>query len=768
MDLQKLLENGEQCIHDEPPACAAACPIHVDVSALLDAVGAGNFQRAYRILEKRMPFPGLIGRICDHPCHAACVRGKMDCALNISELERAAVAYGYAPSKKSLSVPKTLGKVAVVGGGLSGITAAGELDKKGAQVTVFEQSPRLGGRLWDFAGGRLDPAAIEEELRAFEKRGIAVHCRQKIDSDGLSELLKQFDAVYLATGTWEEELKADPVTFQVRNSQFAGGWLVTQTASVIGSVSIGKRVAVSIERYLKKVSMTAAREREGAFETPLHFNLEDAKPEDRVSFPSGGYGREDAAKEAARCLHCRCVQCVKCCSHLKSFQIAPKAYARQIGTNESVIMGAHYANKMINSCTLCGLCDEQCPYGVHLRDMVHETRNSMVKKGKMPPSAHDFALRDMQFSNSRRFFLVKSPPQFDSENGSGREKRSPQYLFYPGCQLSASAPESVEASYRYLLSHIKEGVGLMLGCCGAPADWAGRQDLMRENVERLKNAWETMGRPTFILACSSCGQVFQNYLPEIPTVSLWEIMDRYGLPDCAARGAGQALNIHDACTSRYNEPLQSSIRRIARKLGYEIDELNYSREKTKCCGYGGLVYYANREQAAAFIQDRIGESGDDLLVYCAMCKDLFVSGGKRTYHILDLIFAEDRERAGSRKMPNLSQRQKNRVELKRRLLRELWGEELDVERIDENPLELVIPPEVWENMEKRLILLEDVEQVISHAQKTGERFFNPESACYSAGLRIGDVTYWARYREEDDGRIQVVGVYSHRMEIVRE
>ncbi|MEA4942737.1 MAG: FAD-dependent oxidoreductase [Oscillibacter sp.] len=763
MDLQKLLENGEKCIHDEPPACAATCPIHVDVSALLDAVGAGNFQKAYQILEKRMPFPRLIGRICDHPCHCACVREKMDCALNISELERAAVEYGYAPPKKMLPIPKTLGKVAVVGGGISGMTAAVELDKKGAQVTVYEQSPRLGGRLWDFAGSRLDPEEIEEELLAFEKRGITVHCQQKIDSDGLSALLKQFDAVYLGTGTWEEGIGADPLTFQVRDSLFAGGRLVTQTVSVIGSVSTGKRAAVSIERFLKKVSMTAAREREGTFDTPLHFNLEDAMPEKRISCPPDGYGREAAAAEARRCLHCRCVQCVKCCSHMKSFKIAPKAYARQIGTNESVIMGTHYANKMINSCTLCGLCDEQCANDVHLRDMVYEARKSMVEKGKMPPSAHDFALRDMQFSNSSRFFMVKSPP----EAGAAKEGKPAQYLFYPGCQLSASAPESVEASYRYLLTNVKEGVGLMLGCCGAPADWAGRQDLIRENVERLKRAWETMGRPTFILACSSCGQVFQNYLPEIPVISLWEIMDRYGLPDCAANGAGRALNIHDACTSRYNERLQSSIRKITRKLGYEIDELNYSREKTKCCGYGGLVYYANREQAENFIKDRIGESGEDLLVYCAMCKDLFVGGRKRTYHILDLLFAEDLERAGSRKMPNLSQRQQNRAELKRRLLRKLWGEELDVEQKHENLPGLVIPPEVWESMEKRYILLEEVKQVISHAQKTGERFFNPESACYSASLRIGEVTYWVRYREED-GSIQVVSVYSHRMEIAEE
>ncbi len=107
-----------------------------------------------------------------------------------------------------------------------------------------------------------------------------------------------------------------------------------------------------------------------------------------------------------------------------------------------------------------------------MKDIIQETRESMVEKGKMPPSAHDFALKDMEFSNSNRFFMVSLPRQFQKKRErKGRENCSltrafhfrnmhnlyikvihpgtekVDYLFYPGCQLSASYPEYVEKTY---------------------------------------------------------------------------------------------------------------------------------------------------------------------------------------------------------------------------------------------------------------------------------------------------------------------------------
>lgn len=788
---KNLFEECEKCLQDEPAASTARCPLHIDVAQLSGEIEKGDFKKAFKVLEKRMPFAGIFGMICDHPCEQACVRGGLDDPVGVGELERAAVRYGYAPFKKGLSVPKNKGKVAVVGGGVSGISAAFELDKKGFAVTIFEKSDRLGGGIWRYEGGLIEKGQIEEELKTVEKLGIGVVYRREVREAELQKLSLMYDAVFLGTGEWEKTLAADPDTLQVAGSAvFAGGGLTEKSGSVVFAVSSGKRAAVSIERYVKKISMTASREREGSFETPMIYNLEDAQPAPRTERTNEIYTREEAAREAKRCLKCRCAECAKACSHLKRFNVTPKSYGRQIQINESVILGTHYANKMVNSCTLCGLCKEQCPSGIGMEELVHKTRESMVQKGKMPVSAHDFALKDMEFSNGPRFFMVKSPPPIPEEQRASREKElftyprlafskyaqsvfkgdSPgeekaDYLFYPGCQLSASYPDYVEKSYLYLLSRIKEGVGLMLGCCGAPADWAGRQDLTERSTERLKDAWVQMGKPTFILACSSCAAVFQKYLPEIPTVSLWEIFELYGLPETAKNGNGHVLNVHDACPARHNRNLHESLRSLAAKLGYEIKELKYAREKTKCCGYGGLVYFANREQADDFVKDRIAESPEDLLVYCAMCKDLFVEGGKRTYHILDLIFGEDGEELARRRMPNLSQRQANRAQLKKKLLRELWKETPETEPAAmEN---LVVPDDVWRTMEKRCILMADVEEVVRHSKETGERFLNPEDGSYLASRRIENVTYWVRYTETGK-ELRVVSAYSHRMEVVGE
>jgi Fe-S oxidoreductase len=155
-----------------------------------------------------------------------------------------------------------------------------------------------------------------------------------------------------------------------------------------------------------------------------------------------------------------------------------------------------------------------------MNEIIEEARMSMVSKGKMPPSAHDFALRDMQFSNSSRFSMVKGLPKGIGANG---------YLFYPGCQLSATHSESIPGIYRHL-EKIVPPVGIYLGCCGAPADWAGRQDLVEENIAGIRQVWADNEHPVFILACPSCMAVFEKYLPEIKTTSLWEILDRYGLP----------------------------------------------------------------------------------------------------------------------------------------------------------------------------------------------------------------------------------------------
>ena len=781
MDLDKLLEIGDKCIHDEPPICVAECPLHMDVKSFIREIEKGDFKKAYKVLEKRIPFPRIIAKICDHPCEKSCVRQSIGGSINISELEKIVVEKGYTPPKKTLPMPKKDKKVAIIGGGISGIIAAYDLDKKGYMVSIYEKSHRIGGRIWDYESRELKKEVIEEELQVLNKSDIDINLNISIDRENLNRIVEEYDAVYISVDLdLKEEINFD--TFQLGDRNiFVGGSIVNKESSIIFSVSNGRRGVISIDRYLSKVSMTASREREGVFETPLKFNIDGEKSIDRIEKTSDFYTAEEAIKEAKRCFKCQCIECIKTCSHMQQFDISPNAYIRQINQSERIILGTHYANKMINSCTLCGLCGEKCFLDINMKDIIQETRESMVSREKMPISAHDFALKDMKFSNSNRFSMVKKQPSKEESKdlfyyplisyskyvqglyrGTGKTK----YLFYPGCQLPASMPEYINDIYKYLVGNIKEDVGIYLGCCGAPASWGGRQTMLDENIQKIKAIWREMDEPTFILACSSCYEVFQKYMPEINCISLWEIFDIYGLPLERKKVSGYTLNLHDACSTRYNKKIHKSIRNITKRLGYDIAEFKNSKEEAKCCGYGGLVYYANRDQAVDFIEDRKNESTEDMLVYCAMCKDLFIREGKRTFHILDLIFAKDLEKSALRKMPNLSQRHFNRTQVKINLLKEFWGEEIMGLRKDYD-FKIEISEEIMNIMEDRFILVEDIQQVIEKAEKTGERFYNPENSNYLAKLRLEDVTYWVQYKVEEE-YIQVNKVYSHRMEVMEE
>jgi len=253
MILEKLLKKGDLCTTDEPSACIAACPIHVDVKSFIQEIEKGDFKKAYKVLAKRLPFTRIIGRICDHPCENACVRKDIGGTINISELEKITVRLGFSANKKTFPIPRNNKSVAVIGGGLSGITVAFDLDKKGYEVTIYEKSSRLGGRVWDFEGENLSKEIIEEELEILKNGSIKIKLNNTIDKKELEKILKEYDAVYVGTGMWEEEIRANTETFQVENtSLFVGGNLINKNNSVIFSISSGRRAAISIDRYIQK------------------------------------------------------------------------------------------------------------------------------------------------------------------------------------------------------------------------------------------------------------------------------------------------------------------------------------------------------------------------------------------------------------------------------------------------------------------------------------------------------------------------------------
>lgn len=772
MEQDELRELEQKCIQECMPTCTAACPVHVDVRAMLVAIGRGDFSAALKIYKRSVPFPGIICHICDQPCQDVCKREELGGAIAIRDLERACVDHGDLSGEKSRPLPKRNGRVAIVGGGISGLAAAYDLARKGYQVTILESGPLLGGSLWRADRDYLPAQVIQEDLEVITDLGVDVQLDAPVHRGALSELLEDFDAIYIAIGPHTDEtfglepdrstsIKVDPLTFGTSTEGvFAGGGLLwgREMHSSITSISEGRRAGISIDRYLQKVSLTASRLNEGPYTSCLYTNTEGVEPlsEVEMSDPVGGYEWNEAIQESKRCLQCECMECVKVCEYLKHYERYPRRYVREIYNNLSIVKGTRYANTFINSCSLCGLCGEICPEHLDMGEVNLKARRTMVAQNRMPASAHDFALRDMQFSNSDRAALARNRPGTTASD----------YVLFPGCQLSASSPDYIPQIYRYLNDRLVEkNVGLILGCCGAPGNWAGRTDLFESTLARWRESLREMGDPTVILPCSSCYQVFKTHLPDVRIISLWQIFDQYGLPSqTSARAHGDRIvAIHDPCTARYERGVQDSVRSIVQRSGFRIEELRLSRERTACCSYGGHLWLANRDLAQKVVRRRITESAADYVTYCAMCRDFFAGQGKRALHILDLIFDQTTDETATRRGPGYSQRHENRARLKRQLLKEIWGEDMAGEQAHES-IKLVIARDVRERLEQRLILVEDIQHVIEYAERTGRRLLNPQTGHYLAYFKPTSVTYWVEYLPQADG-FAIFNAYSHRMEI---
>ena len=773
MEQEELRKLENQCIQEQAPACTAACPVHVDVRAMVREIARGNLKEASKILRKTIPFPGIVGRVCDRPCEAVCKRHDVGSPISIRSLEKACIDWAGDLPPKFITLPGKGKSAAVVGAGMSGLTAAFDLASKGYGVVVFEKNSHPGGSLWRFSEEILPRDVISGDIEALEKVGVKIRLDTTVGKDVLlTELTEKHDAVFIAVGSSPSDtfglqlgsdgrIEVDPVTFATgREGVFAGGGLSRSTdgLSIIRSISDGRRAAISIDRYLQKVSLTASRIQEGSYTTRLYTSTVGIEPLSTVPMADvqKGYTSEEAVREANRCLQCECLECVKVCEYLHNFKRYPRKYVREIYNNLSIVMGNRTANKLINSCSLCGLCKEVCPGDLHFGSVCKSAREVMMKQGRMPPSAHEFPLRDMEFSNSGKCALARHQPEMTNS----------AFLFFPGCQLAGSAPEHVRRVYALLSENLSGGVGLMLRCCGAPADWSGRVERFEEAMGDFDKEWREMGKPQLIVACSTCYEIFKSRLPEASISSLWEVLDGLQLPD-AADGSSipEVVAVHDACTTRHERHIHECVRRILQRLGLKLEELPLSGVMTECCGYGGLMFFANRELARAVIRRRIEESPVDYVAYCSMCRDYFAHMGKRTYHLLDLIFGLPAE-AAARKGPDYSLRRDNRARLKESLLKDLWGEKSGEETGMET-LKLSISDEVRQVMEDRMILVEDILKTVDHAEKSGMKLSSPRTGHFLAHHRPAGVTYWVEYSSRGD-ELVIHNAYSHRMEIVED
>lgn len=802
MDQQTLRQWESRCIQEEQPFCQAACPLHVDGRAFLGQLSRCEVDAARKTLERSLPLPGVLGRICEAPCQAACKRAEAGDALAIGALERFAIAHGK-PGPRPLRLPGKKGRALLLGRGLATLTCAWDLLKKGWGVTLHTLGQPLGEGLLHLPAPLLPPEALAGELAALRALGLVLdetpgqgdavlaaaldELRGGMQADGPRAVFLEHGFSPQTDAAYPPRQAVDPVTLAAPGQDaapglassgvFLGGWPdEAGRARFIDAAADGRRAASSLDRQLSGASLTAAREKEGAVQTRLFTSLKGVEPLARI-VPAGrtdagaDYAGDEARAEAARCLNCQCLECVRVCAYLEKHKAHPKVYARQIYNNAAIVKGQHLANKLVNSCSLCGLCERVCPEGFSMAELCLTARQDMTARAVMPQSAHEFALEDMAAANGPDFALTRPDPT----------NARPAQVFFPGCQLCASHPHHVASAYAHLRRHLPGGVGLMLRCCGIPAHWAGQEDSFRQAAADFAAQWEQLGRPRVIAACSGCLSVFRlpQFLaaaPGLEAISLWEALAQTPLPRLAPaegqpagngpqpyRPAGP-LALHDPCTARDDAPFRASARALAARLDVGVAELPLSGELTECCGFGGLMAQVDAPLARTVAQRRAAESPLDYLACCAMCRDRLAAAGKRCLHLLDLLFPCPEADPAARPGPGYSQRQEARAALKSSLLREVWGED-DGASARAEPTPLAISPELAARLEERRILVSDLRRTIDEALAAKRCLRDADSDRLLASARPRRVTFWAEFAPDAaaQGGLRLLNAWSHRM-----
>ncbi|MGL5964693.1 MAG: FAD-dependent oxidoreductase [Fusobacteriaceae bacterium] len=526
--------------------------------------------------------------------------------------------------------------------------------------------------------GRFSPRFDMDKLEVIAIDTLVFAIGQGVDSS----FDKNGDIAKRGNGTFD----VDKLTMQSISEKkvFVAGDC-TSSFIVVEAMAEGRRAAKSIDLFLNGKNLSEGRtlESEGGYRTKLQLPTEylpegwDAaekverisnsvisKSERISSFKEveNVFTKSEAEKEANRCLQCECKLCMKECIMLNDYTDCPKTLFTEYlekGYNE---MDA----KIAYSCNMCDQCTLKCPKDFDIKSNFAGMRAEYVKEndGKSPMKGHR-AIDVHQYLGYSKMFNTTNPAP------AGKKTK---YVFFPGCSLPSYNPEAVGNVLDHLQKKLNGEVGSLLKCCGKPPKALGQEDLFKERFESVQTELDKVGAETVVVACQSCYGIFKSYAKQ-DVVSLWELLPEIGLPESQV-GIGKesdvVFNIHDSCSIRKMSGIHNGIRWIVDELGYKVEELENSKEKTRCCGFGGMIVPAVPGVAKKVMERRAEETTTGhMITYCAACRESMEKGGADAQHILDLVFGDKytKAKAEKRNMGPVKQwanRFKSKMELKKR------------------------------------------------------------------------------------------------------
>jgi NADPH-dependent glutamate synthase beta subunit-like oxidoreductase len=662
-----------RCRGEGPANCVNRCPLEVDARGYVQLTAQGRFDEALQLVREKLPFPGVLGYICAHPCELHCKRIDEDSAVRIRDIKRFLAEREQGEPRHILDCePERGAAVAVVGAGPAGLLAAHDLRRHGYKVTVFEREATIGGCLTHkIPAWRLPREVALRDLSVIAALGIEIRTGVEVGRDiGLAALRKEFAAVLLLPGFAGVQrllsllddvalpahgrlLAADPVTCETTlPGVFAGGDAVSGPATVIGALALGRRAAASAHRFL-----TGADPRDEALPTlprPLLWRLDvdetERKRRERTPVMLQPFtpplSEVEAVAEAKRCLDCSCGLCVKDCEFLAAYCRSPKELARQVKAGVKDVL------KMVYSCNICSLCAEVCPVDLDTGAMLLAARQEAVRQGVGPLPAHKPIVSYYRAGVGGTFTLAMSEP------GRQRSKR----LFFTGCALPAVSPRNTLAVYDEL-RRTYPGTGVLMYCCGAPAELIGMEEAFEQTCQAIRTHAEQLGAEELVVACPDCAHTLKAGVPELKITTVWEALaGRWSPP---ALRAGARVAIHDSCKAHHEPATHDGVRALVTGAGAVIEDVEYAREKARCCGFGGMIYPVDPKLSQRITQRRADESPLPMVTYCAGCHSALASRGKEAIHILDFLLHEgDLQTVARRKPTGSLARYANRLRTK--------------------------------------------------------------------------------------------------------
>ena len=194
--------------------CTLECPAHINVPNYLRMIAAGEYDKAVGVIREKVPFPHALGYVCTHYCEKGCKRKGLNEAISIRDLKRFAVEHDTKESwkEKAYHLPATGKKVAIIGGGPSGLSCAYYLALRGHGVTVYEEREQLGGMLrYGIPSYRFPREKLDAEIESILSLGIEVHTGVTVGRDiWLEKLEQEYDCIYIAIGAHQDKKTGIP------------------------------------------------------------------------------------------------------------------------------------------------------------------------------------------------------------------------------------------------------------------------------------------------------------------------------------------------------------------------------------------------------------------------------------------------------------------------------------------------------------------------------------------------------------------------------